>query len=497
MITTKGLKITSKQGMRKAKGLLIGLFLLIFLCLPAAAQQTAARNPVIIIPGLSGSELVDASGKTVWFALKRAKSDDVRLPISSPVLSRNHDTLKPKDIIRSVDIKLLPDIEVYQAVIDALTAKGYTEASWTSPKAENVFYVFPYDWRRDNVETARLLIQKMVAVRRATRKPNLKFDILAHSMGGLVARYAAMYGTADLPAENVTPTPTWAGAAYVQKLMMFGTPNEGSFNAFDGLLNGSPIVANRKLPLIDDFRAEDVFSCPSVFQLLPHASSAKFLDENLQPIKVDLYDPNIWDKYGWGPLNDPKFLSKLRDASTLALKNKDIKPKELGKDANVDDRLTSQTTYAQARAYFVSALSRAKRFAAAMDVPVKTSPVQFYAFGGNCAPTLAGAVLTYDEKDKKWSTILNDKDIKTKDGREIKKDEVKAAIFALGDGRVTRASLLAATEKITDGKPEYVDALFTPSSSFFACSTHIKLFLDKPIQDSFLSALVVEKTNQP
>lgn len=470
-------------------------FLLMHAYISVSAQ--APKNPVIIIPGLSGSELVDAAGKTVWFSVKRGKTDDVRLPISSPILSRNRDGLKATDVIRKVDLKLLPDVEVYQALIDALKTKGYTEATWNAPRGENVFYVFPYDWRRDNVETAHLLIRRMAAVRRSLKKTNLKFDILAHSMGGLIVRYAAMYGSADLPPAGTVPTPSWAGAAYINKLMMFGTPNEGSFSAFDSLLNGSPVIADRKLPLIDDFRPEDVFSCPSVFELLPHEASAKFLDENLQPVKIDLYDPQTWDKYGWGSLNDPKFLSKLKDSPALALKNKDIKPKPLGKNANLDDRQTSQTTYAQARAYFAAALGRAKRFAAALDAPVKKAPIQLYAFGGNCASTLSGAVLTHDDKENKWTTILDARDIKTKDGKDIKKDDVKAAIFVLGDGRVTQCSLLAANEKLVDGKREFVDARLAYTSSFFACGTHIKLFLEKPIQDSFLSALVVENTSQP
>ena len=122
------------------------------------------------------------------------------------------------------------------------------------------------------------LMRRMAAVRRAVRRPQLKFDILAHSMGGLIARYAAMYGTADLPAEGVTPKPNWSGAGYINKLMMFGTPNEGSFNAFEALLKGSPIIADRKLPLVDDLRPEDVLATPSMFQLLPHASAARFFD---------------------------------------------------------------------------------------------------------------------------------------------------------------------------------------------------------------------------
>lgn len=461
----------------------------------AVSAQTSGKNPVIIVPGLQGSELIDSSGKHLWFSLKRSKTDDIRLPVNSPILSRNRDSNRVGDIIRKVDIKFFPDVEVYQAVIEALEAKGYTEATWNKPRATDVFYVFPYDWRRDNVESARLLIRRMAAVRRTLKRPNLKFDILAHSMGGLVARYAAMYGAADLPAAGAAPT--WAGARYINKLMMFGTPNQGSMSAFDALVNGAPIAANRKLPLVDDFRAEDVFAQQSIYQLLPHPGSARFFDENMQPLAVDLYNPATWDKYGWGALNDPKFLSKLKDAPKLALKNKDVKPKPLASDASLDDRLLARTTYAQARAYFAAALARGKRFAAALDAPVKKAPIELYAFGGNCAQTLDGAVLIRDEKDGKWTTVLDGKEIKAKDGKVFKKDEVRAAIYSPGDGRVTQQSLLAASQKMTDGKAEFVDAVFPMTSYVFSCGSHFKLFLEKPIQDSFLSALVIRKTIQP
>lgn len=471
-------------------------FILIAAVLACSAHLVRAqKEPVIIIPGLQGSELLDTRGKHVWFSIKRGKPDDIRLPINTINFGRNRDTIKVGDIIRKVDIKLLPDVEVYQSLIDALVAKGYTEATWNNPRAENVFYVFPYDWRRDNVENAQLLIRRMAAVRRSLRRPNLKFNILAHSMGGLIARYAAMYGSADLPREGTSPT--WAGATYINKLMMFGTPNQGSMSAFDALLNGSPIIANRKLPLVDDYRAEDVFTIPSIYQLLPHNGTAKFLDADLQLIEVDLYDPKNWEKYQWGALSDPKFLSRLRDAARLSLTMKDVKPKAPGKDANLDDRQISQTTYAQARAFLAAALGRAKRFAAALDAPSKKTPIELYAFGGNCAQTLDGAVLLFNEKDNKWTTILDGKDIKSPGGRESKKEDVKAAIFTLGDSRVTQASLLAATMKIADGKPEFRDPRFPLASSFFSCGSHTKLFLEKPIQDSFISALVVEKTNQP
>ena len=458
------------------------------------AAQTG-KNPVIIIPGLEGTEILQRDGTHAWFSLRRGKGDDLRLPVTSPVFTRDRDSLKAGDIIRKVDVKILPDIEVYQAVIDALESKGYTEATWANPKATDVFYVFPYDWRRDNVENAQLLMQRMQAVKTRLRRPDLKFDILAHSMGGLIARYAAMYGAADLSLG--TPVPTWAGAANINKLMMFGTPNEGSFGAFDAMLNGEPIILGHKLPLVDDIRAEDVFTLPSAYQLLPHQATAKFLDDDLKPIQIDLYNPDTWFKYGWGPLSDEKFLSKLKDAATLAKTNPDIKPKPFT-TGNIDDRLISQTTFAQAKAFFVAALLRAKRFAAALDAPSKKQPVQMFIYGGNCADTVDGAIIFKGAKDGDWDTVVSAKDVKTAAGRAFKKEDIRVAIFTLGDGRVTQASLAAASKPLeANAKIEFFGQSYPLAASFFTCSSHTKLLLEKPIQDSFLSALVVTKQGQP
>lgn len=465
---------------------------------PAVEKNPPAsgRNPVIIIPGIQGSQLVNPeTGKSVWFNLRRDKDDDLRLPMTSSNLAKNRDRLVAKDIIREVKLPgVLPDVEVYQGLIDALKARGYAEADWNKPQATDVFYVFPYDWRRDNVETARLLIQRIEAVKRSVKRPDLKFDVIAHSMGGLVARYAAMYGAADLAPEGRKPVPTWAGGRHINKILMFGTPNEGAFDAFTGVINGSTVVSTRNLPFVDDFRPEDVISSPALFQLMPHQTATRFLDENLQRLKVNLYEPKTWEAYGWGAINDPKFLSKLKDAAQLAAKNKEIKPVKLGKDANFDDRALAQTTSAQVQAYFAAVLSRAKRFHLALDAPTRKSPVELYAFGGNCQPTLDAIVLMRNEKKDRWMTITDARDLKTSSGRTIKKDEVKAVMFTLGDGRVTRRSLLAESEESKGGTEQLVKTVFPLKSSFFACGLHTQLFLEKTIQDSFLSTLVVEKT---
>ena len=467
--------------------------MIILVAAVASFGQATGKPPVIIIPGITGSGLVNPkTGKNVWFSLKRDKDDDLRLPMTSPILSANRDSLIPKDIIRKVEISVLPDVEVYQSLIDALKSRGYTEGNWDKPEATDVFYVFPYDWRRDNVETARLLIQKIEKAKRLLKNPKLKFDILAHSMGGLIARYAAMYGKAEPPATN-SPRPTWAGAVHIDKLLMFGTPNEGAMDSLNSLINGYPIVADRKLPFIDDLRPEDVMSNPSGFQLLPHQNTARFLDENLKPMNVDIYNIDTWIKYGWGAIADPKFISKLKGAPQTGDSVKKTNSTEPTSGKSYDDQLVEKTTYPQVRAYFIAALARAKRFQAALDAPSPSTPIRIFAYGGNCSETLDAAIIVRDEKNNRWETIVAAKDFKGSSGKEVKKDAVRAAIYTIGDGRVTQRSLLAETS--VNGGPEIENIAF--ASSFFACGSHTKLFLEKLIQDSFLSTLIVEKAIQP
>ena len=229
------------------KGLSVFFLLTIFtFSIQAQTTETKGKNPIIIIPGLTGSELVNSQTKeTVWFKPQRAKDDDLRLPISSLNVAKNKDSLVPGDLIRNVKLlKFLPEIEIYQKLIDALqTRGGYTEGKWDNPTVkgyEDTFYVFAYDWRLDNVENAQLLMRKIETLKRTLKRPNLKFNIVAHSMGGLIARYAAMYGSADLPAGK--PRPTWAGAKNFSKVFLLGTPNEGSPQSLDALINGFSYV---------------------------------------------------------------------------------------------------------------------------------------------------------------------------------------------------------------------------------------------------------------
>src|SRR6185503_6757129 len=151
--------------------------------------------------------------------------------------------------------------------------------------------------------------RRMAQLKTKLQRPDLKFNIVAHSMGGLIARYAAMYGDADLPPDDVAIRPTWQGAAHISKIVMIGTPNEGSSDAFATIVEGYSITEGlrRRVPLLNKLTAVDAASTPSVFQLMPHRAAAKFLDENLQPLNLDLYDAEVWKRYGWGAINSAEF----------------------------------------------------------------------------------------------------------------------------------------------------------------------------------------------
>src|SRR3954462_7845265 len=212
-----------------------------------AARERRGKRPLIGIPGILGSRIVNRrTGEVVWPSAFRSDVDGLSLP-TTPDLVANRDELVAARIVETAKLaKLAPEVYVYHYRLRALTDYGgYREGDWDNPPEggdQDTFYVFPYDWRRDNVESARLLVRRVEALKLKLGRPDLRFNIVAHSMGGLVARYAAMYGDRDLAPEGTAPQPVWAGASFVDKICMFGTPNEGSREAFAVLLEGYSVT---------------------------------------------------------------------------------------------------------------------------------------------------------------------------------------------------------------------------------------------------------------
>src|ERR1051325_8998213 len=182
-----------------------------------SARARKDKRPLIVIPGILGSQIVNRkTGEVVWPSVFRSDVDGLSLP-TPPDLEANRDSLEASKIVDVARLaKLAPEVYVYHYLLRALTDYGgYREGDWDNPPEggdRDTFYVFAYDWRRDNVESARMLVRRVEALKLKLGRPDLRFNIVAHSMGGLVARYAAMYGDRDLAPDDATPQPTWAGA---------------------------------------------------------------------------------------------------------------------------------------------------------------------------------------------------------------------------------------------------------------------------------------------
>jgi len=386
----------------------------------------------------------------------------------SPDLASNRDDLVPGKIVETVRLaRLLPEVYVYKDLLDALRRyAGYRDGDWENPAADgyqDTFYVFPYDWRQDNVTNARALFRRLERLKSKLQRPDLKFNVVAHSMGGLIARYAAMYGDVDLPEGDGPIHPTWIGAAHISKIVMIGVPNEGSADAFATIVEGYSITEGlrRRVPLLNKLTAEDVVRTPSAFQLLPHRQAVRFLDENLQPLEVDLYDPEVWKRYGWSAIYSPEFRRHYVQAA--------------GTDGHVDDL----------DLYLAATLKRAHRFQQALDAVENSNlPVTLLAIGGDCEETLNSPVILRDQKRNRWLTLTRPREYRTSSGLKISKRRATEAMYAPGDGRVTRVSLLG-------------QDLFKTLSLYavFGCDLHGQLQRNKSLQDNALTAIVGEVMN--
>ena len=194
----------------------------------AAQVRASAHAPrVILVPGIMGSQL----------GLRRA----------APL---------PPDVLWIDPI----DIERGRLNVLRLRAHGLTVEC------------HDYDWRRPVAQLGRELAARL----RATDASRLA--LVAHSMGGLLARVAL--------AQPAIP--------HVERVVLLGTPNCGSFAAVQAL-RGTYAVVRKIARLVRNASAESlttqVFSSfPSLYDLLPGGGT-----------RLDLFDPQHWPPAGPRP----------------------------------------------------------------------------------------------------------------------------------------------------------------------------------------------------
>ena len=282
-------------------------------------------------------------------------------------------------------------------------------------------------------------------------------------MGGLIARYAAMYGDADLPAGTRRIVPTWAGATRINKIFLVGTPNEGSISTLDALVNGYAIGPRGiNIPFIQDLSKFDLFTIPALFQLLPHDGTIRAYNENLRPLRVDIYNPATWEKYGWAAYTDSDFAKQF-----------------------------TAEEQSQAKEYFRAVLNRARRFHQALDANVsQRRPVMLYMLGSDCKPTLDAMIIRRDEKENRWRTLFKADGFKRGNGTKITDKELETLLYAKGDGVVTERSFLTSTLPGARIRATNYRAALPARDVSFTCEIHNRLLSNSEVQNKLFADLV-------
>ncbi len=437
-----------------------------------AQEEDPHRNPVIVIPGLLGSKLVDQdTDEMVWGAFGLGQVDpntptgarQFSLPMEKgKKLKELRDNVKSDGALDRVVINFLGiplELNAYYNILQTLGVGGYRDQGLGEAGAIDygeghyTCFQFDYDWRRDIVESAKQLdhfiktraqyVQKETEKRFGIKMVKVKFDLVAHSMGGLVARYYLRYGAADLPEDGSLPELTWAGAEHVEHLVIIGTPNAGSMVSLHDLIHGASINS-----LFPRYPAAVLSTMPSMYELLPRARHAPLLRANGQPV-TDLFDPELWKTQQWG-LADPE------QDHILKL----LLPEVESRGQRLEIALDHQA----------KALRRARQFTAAMDVQAKPpDSLKFFLIAG-------------DAEDTKMTAQINPE------------GGIKIIQTGPGDGTVLRSSALM-DERMADNLRSRLISPIHWDQVIFIFSDHMGLTKDPAFTDNILYFLLESPPN--
>ena len=381
------------------------------------AYQGPYRNPIIIVHGFLGSNLVDKkTGENYWghfigadaFTVSQSRMRGLAIPMQmgKPLKDLNDNTV-PDGMLDTVTVRLFGmtfEEKAYINLVDVLQSGGFQAEGQPLEPGKNYYtlFQFSYDWRRDLQWNAvklheyilkkRKYMQKQYQIMYGVKDYDVQFDLIGHSMGGLLSRYYLRYGTADLPPEGEKPNITWAGSKFVDRVIILGTPNAGYLDTILEMTGETPTIPPLPPALLGTW--------PTYYQMMPTPSRRSVVYADDPSKAVDMFDIKVWLKMKWG-LADPK------QAEILKIILPGIK------DDNERRRIAFD--------HLEKCLKRAKRFIEAMEIKAEPpEDVKLYLVLGNAVKTRRRARLN-PETGK--LTVTDDD-------------------YAPGDGKVTKSSAL-------------------------------------------------------
>jgi pimeloyl-ACP methyl ester carboxylesterase len=378
----------------------------------------------------------------VWLNLRNAMGHfNLSLPFTLP-LAESKDDLLPAELLVGTDARVprMFGFTEYYDLLEVLEAAGFRLAGTTAPE-EPTYHVFTYDWRRDLVEAARRLHDMVERLAEERGDPDGRVNIVAHSMGGLVARYYLRYGTAE-PSDDQPVT--WAGARRIRNLVVVATPSGGAIHSLEALLYGSRVGLS-----YTTLAAPVIARMPAVYELLPPEGVTCLVDHDLQPLAANLHDVETWRRFGWGPFA-PAAVRRL--SGFKEEESEEYEP------------------------FLAAVLARAAALHRALArTPETPCPTRVLIVGGDCLPTVGRALVP--EKEGLPPRF------------EPRNRTEADAMFEAGDGRVTRASLLASHAATAQDDPELC-GIPEASQIVIGSADHHGIYREATFQSIVLRALL-------
>lgn len=421
-------------------------------------HSMAEQPPVILIHGIMGSKLRDINSlEELWFGnllqLLFSNFTSIKLAIDAETLDPIQDQLEAYEIADQA-----AGTDFYRAIIDTLqNFAGYQVSQPGQPQTgkQRRLYVFTYDWRQDNHISAKKLSQFIKQIQQDHNQPDLKFDIIAHSMGGLVTRYYLRYGETDVLHNNEFPM-NQDGSKNIRKVVLLGTPNLGSVGSVKSFIKGLK-VGLRTIP------TEVLVTMPSVYQLFPHSINNWIIDKQGQALDYDVFDTATWRQFQWS-IFDPKVRKRV------------IK--------SFDTAAQGEHYLAMLEAYFEKHIERARRFVWSLTIPVDDPSYRLVVMGGDCELTPARLLLENDQQDQPILRLRPSDISSPQPGVDY-----DALMLEPGDGTVTKASLLA-REALDPTIPRHKYSYFPIDYPYFLCEPHSTLTSNINFQDNLLNILL-------
>src|ERR1051326_2601512 len=226
-----------KLGIRTVLALLLAPLLTV-LVTPPTSGSASGREPVIVIPGLGGSEFSASTafslsvdnGHGGTFNRNYAAGEKIWINTFQILLPGDDDYLDALRLRSDGLTPVAPAVQVsgiywdaYGDLVDYLQRQGYVLGA--------DLWLFPYDWRQDVEVTSQsldaLITQALVTANGGQSDPAAwsirRVDVVAHSLGGVVGRaYIADAARASRVDQLITLGAPEFGATRALKALMYG-----------------------------------------------------------------------------------------------------------------------------------------------------------------------------------------------------------------------------------------------------------------------------------